>query len=323
MNIKLDRKSGVPIYLQVKNQIMNQIKTGNLKIGEKMVTERELAEKIKVSRNTVSAAYKLLEQEGVLISYQGRGTFVAEEAKTWKQQSVQNRLSKIIELGLEEALEMGLTYEEFLDLVMQIIKDREEVMRRINAVFIECNIEQAKEFSKELTQNTNLNVTSITLSDIENKDEKSVKCLNDSQLVITTFNHVNRVKEITAGQGKEVFGVAINPNLETIVKIARYSRNTKFGLVCLSEEFRFKMENALKTAGISNMELRTSTSKTPENLEDVLQNSDVIIVSPGRYKEIKKATDGKKDVISFQYNLDKDSVKVIVTKILEMKKKSS
>lgn len=113
MNIVINKKSGVPIYIQVKNQIMEQIKNGTLKVGAKMPTERELAEKLKLSRNTISAAYKLLEHEGVIVSYQGRGTFVAEEAKTWKRHSINDRLLKIIDLGLEEALEMGLSSDEF------------------------------------------------------------------------------------------------------------------------------------------------------------------------------------------------------------------
>src|SRR5690554_6939307 len=83
--MRIERKSDIPIYIQVKNQIIDAIKNSRIKIGEKLPTERELSQRLKVSRNTISAAYDLLEQEGVLISYQGRGTFVAEEGKTWKQ----------------------------------------------------------------------------------------------------------------------------------------------------------------------------------------------------------------------------------------------
>ncbi len=320
MNIKIDRKNGVPIYIQVKNQIMNEVKNGNLKIREKMPTERELAEKIKISRNTVSSAYKLLEQEGVLISYQGKGTFVAEEAKTWKQHSIQDKLVKIIDLGLEETLEMGLTYKEFLALVHVRIKEREEFVKKLNAIFIECNIEQARYFSKELSDNTNLNVIPMTVSDLKVRNEHTEKLIRDANLIIATFNHVNEVKELIFDFKKEVFGVAINPNLETIVRIARYPSYTRFGFVCLSEEFLFKMENALKAAGIDKIELNATTSKVSEDVKNIVDSTDVIIVSPGRYKEVKSLVGDKKDVISFDYNLDEHSVKVIISKIIEMKK---
>ncbi|EYE88996.1 transcriptional regulator [Fervidicella metallireducens AeB] len=320
MNFTIDRKSGVPIYIQLKNKIMSEIKNGNLKIGEKMPTERELAEKLNTSRNTVSAAYNLLEQEGVLVSYQGRGTFVAEEAKSWKQHNLQDKLMKIIDLGLEEALEMGLSTKEYLALVQLRIKEKEEIIKKVNAVFVECNIEQAREFAKELNRNTNLNVIPKIISDLEENNEETQKALQQAQLIIATFNHVNEVRQLTSGSGKEVFGVAINPSLETIVKIARYSKYTKFGFVCLSKEFHFKVENALKSAGIENIHFNVTTSRNLEDVKAVVDNSDVIIVSPGRRKEVKELAAGKKEVISFDYTLDQGSVKAIISKIIEIKK---
>jgi DNA-binding GntR family transcriptional regulator len=100
INIELNKQSGVPLYLQVKKQIMDMIREGTLKVGYKMPTERELSERLKVSRNTVSVAYKELEQDGVLKSYQGKGTFVAEEARPWKAQGIKDKIMKYISIQL-------------------------------------------------------------------------------------------------------------------------------------------------------------------------------------------------------------------------------
>lgn len=319
MNITIDRKNGVPIYIQVKNQIMSEIKNGNLKIGTKMPTERELSLRLNTSRNTISAAYNLLEQEGVLVSYQGRGTFVAEEAKTWKQHSIKDKLLKIIDLGLEEALEMGLETKEFLAIVQERIKEKEEYIKRVNAIFVECNIEQARAFSKELSKATNLNVIPIVVGDLANRTEEVQRALDEAQLIIATFNHVNEVKELTSDIKKEVLGLAINPCLETIVKIARYPKETKFGLVCLSKEFHFKVENALKSAGLDNLDINATTSREIEDVVKIIKSSDVMIVSPGRRHEIEKHSPLGKEVISFDYNLDQGSVKAIMSKLMEIK----
>jgi DNA-binding transcriptional regulator YhcF (GntR family) len=321
MDIKVDRKSGIPIYIQVKNQIMNDIKNGNLKIGTKMPTERELSQNLNTSRNTISAAYNLLEQEGVLISYQGRGTFVAEETKSWKQHSAKDKLLKIIDLGLEEALEQGVDPMEFLFLVNERVKEKEEIMKEVNAVFVECNIEQARVFAKELSQLANVNVTPIVVSELKDRDGEIQKTLEKAQILIATFNHVNEVKELTVDIDKEVLGVAINPCLETIVKIARYPKETKFGLVCISKEFHFKVENAIKSSGINIDEIYATTSRLQGDIEAVIKASDVIIVSPGRREDVKKLLIGKnkKEVISFDYSLDQGSVKAIISKIIEPK----
>jgi DNA-binding transcriptional regulator YhcF (GntR family) len=321
MNIIVDRKSGIPIYIQVKNQIMNDIRNGNLKIGTKMPTERELAQNLNTSRNTISAAYNLLEQVGVLISYQGRGTFVAEETKSWKQHSAKDKLLKIIDLGLEEALEQGVDPMEFLLLVNERVKEKEELMKEVNAVFVECNIEQARVFAKELSQLANVNVTPMVVSELKDRDGETQKTLEKAQILIATFNHVNEVKELTVDIDKEVLGVAINPCLDTIVKIARYPRETKFGLVCISKEFQFKVENAIKSSGIDIDEIYATTSRLQGDIEAVIKASDVIIVSPGRREDVKKLLIGKnkKEVISFDYSLDQGSVKAIISKIIEPK----
>lgn len=322
MNINIDRKNGIPLYIQVKNQIMNEIKNGNLKIGTKMPTERELAQKLNTSRNTISSSYNLLEQEGVLISYQGRGTFVAEETKTWKQHSAKDKLLKIIDLGLEEALEQGLDPKEFLQLVNERVREKEELMKKANAVFIECNIEQARVFARELSQLANVNVTPMVVADLKDRDEETQKALEEAQLLIATFNHVNEVKELTVDIDKDVAGVAINPCLETIVKIARYPAKTKFGLVCISKEFHFKVENAIKSSGIEIGEIYATTSRLHEDIENVIKTSDVIIVSPGRREDVKKLLSGgnKKEIISFDYSLDEGSVKAVMSKIMESQK---
>ncbi len=75
---KLDSKSGVPIYRQIMDQIRHGIASGRLRPGEQLPTVRALAVELAVNPNTVIKAYSLLEQQGVLTSEQGSGTFVAE-----------------------------------------------------------------------------------------------------------------------------------------------------------------------------------------------------------------------------------------------------
>ncbi|AOY74945.1 GntR family transcriptional regulator [Clostridium formicaceticum] len=317
--MQIERKSGIPIYIQVKNHIIDDIKNGRLKIGEKLPTERELSQKLKVSRNTISTAYNLLEQEGVLISYQGRGTFVAEEGKTWKQYTTKNKVVRLIDIAIEEAIEMGLNIKEFIALVQDRVKEKELLIKNINAIFVECNIEQAKSFAKELSRVTDLNVVPMTVGELQNKSEAVEETINRTQIIITAFNHVNEVKDLIVDYKKDVFGIASNPNLETIVKIAKYPKKTKFGQISLSEEFYFKVQYALESAGLENLVMNATTSKDEKEVLKVIEESDVIIVSPGRGEEVKRLVGEQKDVIKFDYVLDQGSVKAILSRIMEIK----
>lgn len=319
IEIRINKDSGVPLYVQVKKQIMNLIRAGVLKVGNKMPTERELSETLKVSRNTISTAYNELEQEGVLKSYQGRGTFVAEEATPWKAQNIKDKINKFIDLGLEEAIETGMDVDEFLEIVTQRVKEKKEIMSKITALYIECNIEQSRMFSKQLMDSTNMNVIPFTLDDIRDISKENKEMLEKAQVIIATFNHVNEVIKLTAPFNKEVIGVAININLETIVKIARYSNDTKFGFVCISQEFMFKARGALEKAGLGNINIQYTNTTDTNELSKFLSNSDVAIVSPGRYKDVEKIIGAEKEVLRFLYSLDDSSVKALKSKIMELK----
>jgi DNA-binding GntR family transcriptional regulator len=319
INIELDKKSGVPLYIQVRKQIRNEIKKGVLKVGTKMPTERELSQRLKVSRNTVSAAYNDLEQDGSLKSYQGKGTFVVEENGVLEKQDIENRILKFVDLGLEQAFETGMNPEEFLEIVIQRVNEKKEMMDKIEAIYIECNIEQSRVFSKQLSSYSNMNVVALTITELKQMSEETKEKIETAEFIITTFNHINEVTNLTIGLNKEILGVAITPDLQPIVKIARYSNDTKFGFVCISKEFMTKIKVALDKAGLSEIQIEYSNTTDNNELADLIQKSDVMIVSPGRYKDVENVNTENKEIIKFLYSLDDGSVKALKSKIIEIK----
>lgn len=319
MNIEIDKTSGVLLYIQIKRQIMDAIKRGNLIVGTKLPTERELADRLNVSRNTVSTAYKDLEQEGSLKSYQGKGTFVVEDAISWESLDIKKKIIKFVDLGLEEALQIGMRPEEFLDLAKQRVDEQIHIMDKIVAIYVECNIEQAKMFSEQLSKNSYMNIMYLTINDLKIMDNVTKDKIKKAEFIITTFNHINEVADLTLGLNKEILGVAITPNLEPIVKIARYGINTKFSFICISEQFMFKVQNALEKAGLSEFDIKYYNTIDDNEVKDIIENSDVIIVSPGRYKDVKSENSSNKEIIEFLYSLDDGSVKALMLKIIEEK----
>ncbi|MBX4263033.1 GntR family transcriptional regulator [Clostridium estertheticum] len=318
MDIEIIKNNGVLLHIQVKMQIMDAIKKGTLRVGTKLPTERELSQQLNVSRNTVSAAYKALEQEGALKSYQGKGTFVVEEAVCWESLDVKKKIIKFIDLGLEEALEIGMEPEVFLDLVIQRVVEKKQLMEKVVAIYVECNIEQAKMFSEQLSNNSNMNVMHMTISELEKMDNGTKDKIGKAEFIITTFNHINEVTRLTAGLNKEILGVAIKPNLEPIVKIARYGEHTKFAFVCISEQFMFKVKGALEKAGLSEIDIEYSNTTDYNELKDIIQKSDVMIVSPGRFTDVNNINSGNKEIIQFLYSLDGGSVKALKSRIIEI-----
>lgn len=77
MNVTIDRRSGVPYYLQVKEAVKSLVSAGELQPGDMLTTEFALSEQLGISRLVVHRAYRELVAEGLLLRKRAKGTFVA------------------------------------------------------------------------------------------------------------------------------------------------------------------------------------------------------------------------------------------------------
>ena len=104
---------GVPIYLQLMEQVKHAVETGALRAGEQLPGIRPLAEELVINPNTVAKAYRELEHEGVIELRHGAGAFVSASAVKGKKVSDKVRLAQPIVSGAVEKLRAkGLTDEE-------------------------------------------------------------------------------------------------------------------------------------------------------------------------------------------------------------------
>ncbi len=99
------------LYEQIVEQIKFQIVEGTLKVGDRLPTERELADKFQVSRTSVREAIKILQQEGLIEVYPGRGTFIVDSVS----QSFQRSLDLILSIDQSEGLGNLIEVRELLE----------------------------------------------------------------------------------------------------------------------------------------------------------------------------------------------------------------
>jgi GntR family transcriptional regulator len=76
--LQIDFRSGLPIYTQIVNQVQAQVVSGILQPGNQLPTVRALAEELRVNFNTVARAYRILDEERIISTQQGRGTYITE-----------------------------------------------------------------------------------------------------------------------------------------------------------------------------------------------------------------------------------------------------
>lgn len=130
MYFHIEDGSGVPVYLQLKEQVLHAISRGRLKPGDQLPTVREVAVDLTINPNTVNRAYAELEREGMLSSHRGRGTFVSEAGKRADVSTQETRLADIARRALGEARSYGFAPKDVLRAVAAAAReDRREARR--------------------------------------------------------------------------------------------------------------------------------------------------------------------------------------------------
>jgi GntR family transcriptional regulator len=103
--------SGVPVYLQLIEQVKHAIDVGALRPGEQLPAIRRVAEDLVINPNTVAKAYRDLEHEGVIELKQGAGAFVAENGRTAHVETVKAG-QPVLQVAIERLRESGLSLDE-------------------------------------------------------------------------------------------------------------------------------------------------------------------------------------------------------------------
>lgn len=119
MLLQIDFKSGMPVYLQVADQIRYAAASGMLRPGEPLPSIRPLAEELRVNRNTIAKAYAELESQGVIETVPGKGCFLKEGATPFTRGVRHKLLLKEIDDAVVTAHHLQVDSETFLAMVRE------------------------------------------------------------------------------------------------------------------------------------------------------------------------------------------------------------
>src|SRR6266851_5408260 len=112
MLLRPNPSSGVPIYLQLMEQVKHSIETGALRPGEQLPGIRPLAEELVINPNTVAKAYRELEHEGVIELRHGAGAFVSPNAGAKKLSEKLRAAQTIVASAVEQLRSRHVTDPE-------------------------------------------------------------------------------------------------------------------------------------------------------------------------------------------------------------------
>jgi len=117
MLLHVSTQDGVPLYLQIINQIKYLVASERLRPGDEVPPIRVLAEQLVINPNTVARAYRELETVGVLASKRGAGTYVSDRGSPLALEERERILDGRAKALLVEANQLGFSLEQVMDLV--------------------------------------------------------------------------------------------------------------------------------------------------------------------------------------------------------------
>jgi len=120
--IEINKNSGIPIWVQLRNRLIYLITSGHLGCGDKLPTVRNLAVELGVNFNTVSKVYRDVERDGYIVSKQGSGTFVSDEY-TKREGAALAEVDLAINECIRQCEELGVLREDIVDLVRKKLEE--------------------------------------------------------------------------------------------------------------------------------------------------------------------------------------------------------
>jgi GntR family transcriptional regulator len=119
MQIHLSAADGLPIYLQIVNQVKYLVSSGRLAAGDELPPIRTLAETLVINPNTVARAYRELEHLGVVTKRRTAGTYVSDSGSRLADVECWRILTGRVDGLLAEARQMGISTAEVIELVQR------------------------------------------------------------------------------------------------------------------------------------------------------------------------------------------------------------
>jgi GntR family transcriptional regulator len=127
MNLEIDFRSGIPIYLQVVERIKERLAAGQLRPGDQLPTVRSLAMELRVNFNTIARAYRIMDDTGIISTQQGRGTYILELPSPEVSESIQQKaLEELTRRYLADAERLGVSPEELEEVLNKQVRQWKE-----------------------------------------------------------------------------------------------------------------------------------------------------------------------------------------------------
>ena len=307
-------KQPEPLYRQIVEWVLFNIRNKTICPGEKIPTELELAERFGVSRGTVRTALNTLCKTRVLEPVQGSGYYVSNTQDVLEETRYSYAAIQA-EKMIRELREQGLDNNEIRYYFRLAMNRMEETENRIKITVIECNPDILPVYHRQFRQIPGVEIdyciieTGMLFHD----------CIDNADIIVTTPVHFRQVTEIRPDILGRIIRYNISISQKTLLAITALSGTERLGLACVSPRYAQMVQEALASFEISTDEMKIVH---PGGLPALLREVDILILpaeSPHKDEypqEIQKFLERGGRILDFDYQIEKGSIAYIEEQVI-------
>ena len=309
--LRVNRKSAVPVHVQLQTQLRRLIDVGALKPGMQLPTVRQLAGFLRINRNTVARALADLYQDGYLESHQGRGTFVTDRPPTREGRAARS-LERLVEDALERARRLGFTHEELTaTIAARAPLARQRTSReRMRVLLVECNQPELARFHEQIEEQLPVTVDRLLVEDLEAR-LREPGFLKSYRVVVTTFFHVHEVKKALPLDGPPAVALLSESNIATLLRLTELPPGTAVGLICNTPQGSQNILSSVQSAGLSDLVPVLASADDPWSIDRLLERTRIVVCSDQAADRLRERIPSDVEMILAYRRLDPGSIEML------------
>lgn len=239
---QLHPEQGIPLYRQLVDMLLTQIKNGTLRADTRLPTVNDLSAQLNVARGTVKRAYDELERCGAIRKAQGRGTFVCYQPAT--SDSRKERAMAAIDQMLDTLEEMDFSLAEVNIFLNLKLRERSESQDNLKIAVVECNPETLSQLLEQLYQAAGpVDLHAHLLQDVQ---EYPYRIGEDMDLIVTSAEHAEVLKDVIS-QKEKLAKVALRLTPQSEAQLLKLTGGQRLGILCQSRRFGQLIQGVCKT----------------------------------------------------------------------------
>ena len=308
IRFNLDKDVGLNYFEQIKGQLLSAIYCGKINEGDRLPSIRELADHLQVNYKTVRKVYLRLAEENYIEIVKGSGAFLQKRAGENTYEQMRRRaVYKLLEEVAGKARSLALSPEKFSRFLESYALGKK--LRKLRLAVIDHE-EEAFIFSRELRSRLGAEVSSVSLNQLKSNGAAGV--LKKSECLLTTSWHMEEVAPLAKQYGKTM--VEIKPSPEIYTDILGAARDQNVAIVIQDERTMHASWEIFMNIYYPSTDKQfwIAPIQKEDLVEKIIQEADLIFVSPMCWDEMRKRTPAEKELKTYEnfiYNETIDQLK--------------